>query len=98
MSEGTVVGWDEARGFGFIRPSEGGAADIFVHRRDIMNAIMLKQGLKVSFDIEMDERRGKLHAVNARVIHDVARNLPGTAGGFDAIAYDNHFLLSPLHD
>jgi cold shock CspA family protein len=98
MSEGIVVGWDDHRGYGFVRPSEGGGADIFVHRRDILNAIMLKQGLKVSFDTEMDERRGKPQAVNVRVIHDAARNQPGTAGGFDAIAHDNNFVLSPLHD
>ena len=87
---GVVVGWNEEKGYGFVRPSEGGGADVFVHRLDITNAIMLSQGQRVSFDIIMDERKGKHRAAQLRVIDNAAR----TAGGFDTIAYDNDFLLS----
>jgi hypothetical protein len=45
--------------------------------------------MKVSFDVIMDERKGKPRAANLRVIKDVART-----AGFDAIAYDNDFLLT----
>lgn len=64
---GVVVGWNEDKGYGFVRPSEGGGADIFIHRRDITNAIMLNQGQKVSFDIIIDERKGKPRATELRV-------------------------------
>lgn len=54
--EGTLVKWDDERGFGFIQPVEGGA-DVFVHvtafpfgtgRPDV--------GEQVSFDIESGEK------------------------------------------
>jgi cold shock protein len=65
MASGSCVGWQENRGFGFIRSDEGGA-DVFVHRNDIMNAIALAQGWRVTFDIGTDERRGKPKAVRVR--------------------------------
>ena len=64
---GVVVGWHEEKGYGFVRPSEGGGADIFIHRLDIENAVMLSQGQKVSFDIIIDERKGKPGATELRV-------------------------------
>ncbi len=67
MASGFCVGWNDARGFGFVRPDQGGA-DVFVHRRDIANAITLQQGTRVSFEIIMDERRGKPRADGVRVL------------------------------
>jgi CspA family cold shock protein len=67
MASGIVVGFNDDRGFGFIRPS-GGGADIFVHARDIANADKLNQGQRVSFEIVTDEKRGKLRADRVRVI------------------------------
>ena len=67
MSTGRTIFFDEARGFGFIRPDESGA-DVFVHSRDITNADMLRAEQKVSFEIVMDDRRGKPRADKVRVI------------------------------
>lgn len=67
MLKGICVGWMEDRGFGFIRPDEGGA-DIFVHARAISNRDVLKQGDRVTFDSIFDDRRGKPQAQNVRVI------------------------------
>ncbi len=67
MSTGTTIFFDEHSGYGFLRPDEGGA-DIFIHKRDIMNSAPLRAGQKVSFEIVDDERRGKPRASNARII------------------------------
>ncbi len=67
MTTGVCVGWNEERGYGFLRPDIGGA-DVFVHRRDIKNAMMLSQGVRVSFEVIEDDRRGKPRAVGARVL------------------------------
>ena len=58
MAQGVVVGFKDDRGFGFIRPDDGGG-DVFVHARDIANADKLNQGQRVSFEIVNDDRRGK---------------------------------------
>jgi cold shock protein len=67
MAQGVVVGFKDDRGFEFIRP-DGGGGDAFVHARDIANANKLNQGQRVSFEIIMDEKRGKSRADRVRVI------------------------------
>lgn len=67
MPSGVCVGWNENRGFGFVRP-DGGGADIFVHRRNIGNALSLSQGQRVTFQIVADERCGKPRADGVRVL------------------------------
>jgi CspA family cold shock protein len=67
MAQGVVVGFKDDRGFGFIRP-DGGSGDIFVHARDIANADKLNQGQRVSFEIIMDDKRGKQRADRVRVL------------------------------
>lgn len=49
--EGTIVRWDDAKGFGFIR-SAAGAQDVFVHVRDYRSSVgqAPRQGLRVSFE------------------------------------------------
>jgi CspA family cold shock protein len=53
MPSGTVAHFNEERGFGFIRPDDGGG-DIFVHARNIANADRLTQGQRVSFEVVDD--------------------------------------------
>jgi CspA family cold shock protein len=88
MPTGKVSIYDDCRGFGFIIPDDGGD-DLFVHAKHIVSAVMLTKDRRVSFEIVMDDRRNKPRADKVRVIDDAARKL----GGFDAIAYDNDFLL-----
>ena len=48
--EGTIVRWDDAKGFGFIR-SGASAQDVFVHVRDYSSAGEApRQGLSVTFE------------------------------------------------
>ena len=67
MSTGRISHYDEARGFGFIIPDEGGA-DVFVHANYIVNADFLRKDQKVSFEVVNDDRRGKQRADRVRVI------------------------------
>ena len=65
MTTGTVKFFNEQKGFGFIQP-EDGSNDIFVHISAVERSGMrtLREGQKVSFEIETDEKRGKTNAVN----------------------------------
>ena len=62
---GTVKFFNEQKGFGFIQP-EDGSNDVFVHISAVNAAGMqtLREGQKVSFEIEHDEKRGKSNATN----------------------------------
>lgn len=69
MATGTCTGWHEDRGFGFIRPDEGGGGDIFVHRKSLVgSALWLEQGQRVEFEIGLDARTGKQQAQNVEVL------------------------------
>ena len=49
MSTGTVIFYAEDKGWGFIRPDEGGA-DLFAHAKSLVGASSLMQGQRVEFD------------------------------------------------
>ena len=63
MQEGTVKFFNEAKGFGFITPSNGGP-DIFVHVSGLYDEI--RENNKVSYEVQ-NGKKG-LNAVNVRVI------------------------------
>ena len=60
MTNGTVKFYNEQKGFGFIKPEDGGK-DVFVHATALERAGIsrLVDGQKVSFDTELDSRSGK---------------------------------------
>lgn len=63
-----LVKWFNAdKGFGFISPADG-SKDVFVHFSAIQTDgyRTLEEGQKVEFEEEMDERKGKLRAVNVK--------------------------------
>ena len=60
MQTGTVKWFNTEKGFGFIQPDQGGA-DVFVHVSAVERAGIgsLREGQKLSFEVERDQRSGK---------------------------------------
>ena len=67
MKKGTVNWFNAEKGYGFLSNDEGGE-DVFVHFSAIQTDgyRTLEEGQKVEFEEEMDERKGKLRAVNVK--------------------------------
>ena len=63
MQEGTVKFFNEAKGFGFITPSNGGS-EIFVHSSGLIDNI--RENNVVNFDVEQG-RKGP-NAVNVKIV------------------------------
>jgi cold shock protein len=63
MENGTVKSFDEAKGYGWIVPSDG-TKDLFVHQRNIMGANVktLPIDAKVSFESRTNDKG--LEAIN----------------------------------
>jgi len=62
--DGTIKSWDDARGFGFIAPDQGGQ-DIFVHIRSFEGLRERpKAGQRISFQVQLNTQ-GKARAINA---------------------------------
>jgi CspA family cold shock protein len=63
MATGVVKFFNSQKGFGFIRPDNGGS-DVFVHISAVERAGLhgLAEGQKVSFEEKTDPKRGKTSA------------------------------------
>lgn len=67
MAVGTVKWFDPAKGYGFIKPEQGGK-DVFVHSSALEQSGIgsLPEGKKVSY--ELSEERGKTFATKIKII------------------------------
>ncbi len=67
MANGTVKWFNSQKGFGFIQP-ESGDKDVFVHISAVERAGMrsLNEGQAIGYDLETDQRSGKVSAANLR--------------------------------
>jgi CspA family cold shock protein len=64
MQEGTVKFFNDTKGFGFIKPKDGGP-DVFVHVSDL-NGTQLRENDNVTYEVK-NGKKG-LNAVNVTVI------------------------------
>jgi CspA family cold shock protein len=67
MTKGTVKWFNGQKGFGFIKPDEGGS-DVFVHISVVQLAGMssLSEGERILFELVTDHRTGKSSASKLR--------------------------------
>ena len=63
MPTGKVKMFNEQRGFGFIRPDDGGA-DIFFHVSALREGDEITEGKVVSFETGPDLKTGKIKAIS----------------------------------
>ena len=65
MTTGTVKFYNDQKGFGFIQPDDG-SKDVFVHATALERAGLrgLREGQKVTYELQTDQRNGKTSAVN----------------------------------
>ena len=63
MAIGTVKWFNATKGFGFIQPDNGGP-DVFVHISAVERSGLgsIHEGQKISFELERDQRSGKMSA------------------------------------
>lgn len=67
VAVGTVKWFNTTKGFGFIKPDDGGA-DVFVHMRAVEKAgyTNLAEGTRISYEVKPG-RFGKVSAENLRL-------------------------------
>ena len=68
MATGTVKFFNSTKGYGFIKPDDGGP-DVFVHISAVERAgfTSLAEGAKISYELKLDPRKGKSSAENLRL-------------------------------
>jgi len=69
MAVGTVKWFNAQKGYGFIQPEAGGN-DVFVHISAVERSGLgsLNEGQKVKYDVERDQRSGKMSATNLQAV------------------------------
>jgi CspA family cold shock protein len=67
MSTGKVKMFNEDRGFGFIKPDDGGT-DIFFHVTALQEGDEITVGKAVRFEMGTDPKSGKARAVSVDLV------------------------------
>ena len=68
MRTGTVKWFNSRKGYGFIKPADGGF-NVYVHISTVERAGLaeLKEGQRINFDVVADDRTGQVFAENLSV-------------------------------
>jgi CspA family cold shock protein len=69
MATGTVKWFNATKGFGFIQPDAGGP-DVFVHISAVERSSVgsLSEGQKIAYEVERDQRSGKMSAGQLKAV------------------------------
>jgi cold shock protein len=80
MPTGTVTFFSGERGFGYVKPDDGGA-DVFVHHTAmtprLRYSIVEKQ--RIAFDVAPDRRGSGLQARNIKLIDEASSSISGSS-------------------
>ncbi|PAY05444.1 cold-shock protein [Bradyrhizobium sp. UFLA03-84] len=66
MATGTIKKWIDERGFGFVKPDDGGA-DVFLHISALPQGAQIEVGMRLSFEVAPDPRSGRTRARDVRL-------------------------------
>jgi CspA family cold shock protein len=67
MPTGKIKMFNEDKGFGFIKPDDGGG-DVFFHVTALREGDEIAQGNTVSFEVGVDRKSGKMKAVSVDLV------------------------------
>jgi len=67
MPSGKIKMFNEDRGFGFIKPDNGGD-DVFFHVSALREGDEITKGAAVGFEVGVDEKSGKTKAVSVDLV------------------------------
>ena len=74
MPAGKIKMFDEGRGFGFIKPDDGGV-DVFLHISALREGDEITQGKAVKFEIGVDPKSGKTKALSVDLTYRTLRSV-----------------------
>jgi len=85
MKTGTVRWFNARKGYGFLKPADGGF-DVFVHVSAVERAgiMELKEGQRIGFEIVVDERSGETFADNLKALPNPPAGLNGSPGKLES--------------
>ncbi|CAE7501422.1 CSP3 [Symbiodinium pilosum] len=78
MPRGVILRWHEDKGFGFIRPNEGGE-NVFCHVTSLLDGDgSVRDGDEVIYEVEWDDRKGKERAREVEAVGGGRRKRRGS--------------------